>query len=79
MDSLLKNGTFRQSRTIALDFKRAIETKSLARFNTWRSRCLKCAILPLRCFAKGTQSDLSAIANAIKTPWGNEHVAYCTS
>jgi hypothetical protein len=37
----------------------------------YQPRLAQRPILPLRRFAKDMQSDLSAIANAIKTPWSN--------
>jgi transposase len=61
-------------RTLALDFRSALDSKDSNRLTEWIRTAKLCGIASVVRFAFGRQKDLYAVNAEVETPWSNGQV-----
>jgi transposase len=58
-------------RRLAMQFRGIMRSGDLDRLTTWIDEALHCGIYAMQRFARSLKYDLSAVRNAMTTPWSN--------
>jgi transposase len=68
-----------QVHELAQRFRKLVKQRIATDLNGWIQVAKNSGLTDLRNFAMGLQRDYEVVSNALKLPWSNERIPYCTS